>query len=176
MQKSTAREQMYYASNCQVFIQPKGTKMLFVSNVGQYAEIFDIKAGKAVNKRIIVDNVPRYVIGSNGRLQEADNALQMGFIVKVTPSHIYMGPYRMTHGDLLKKREGNLPEEFEGPSKGMPFIDEIWVCDWEGNIQRKVRLNNGVSDFCVTHDDRTIWALSENEKYDTTIMKFSLGD
>jgi hypothetical protein len=57
--------------------------------------------------------------------------------------------------------------------QGYNFVDEVWEYDWKGNIITKYRLYPGVSSFQVTNNG-VLWGTSEDENYDTTLMRYQL--
>lgn len=172
IQNLTVPNKMYCATNSQVFVQPNGNKCLFVSNIGQFAEIFEIKDYRATNKAILVDNVPNYSLNDYGRIAWADDDLKYGFRVSVTSDRIYLAPYRMTYSERKDGLKSN--PKYSAVAQGPEFVDEIWEFDWNGKLLRKLRLNSGISSFKVS-PSHILWSVSEDENFEPTIVKYKLN-
>lgn len=166
--------QFHYAPNCRVFVQPGGTKCLFLSCTGLYAEIFEIEGNCAKNKIILVNNVPSFSIDERGRIATASDDLKYGFKACVTSDRIYLAPRRLSYSETKSNGLKNSPT-FAGVAQGPDFIDEIWEFDWNGKSTNKYRLYPGVSSFQVT-SSHVLWATSEDNNYDTTIMRYNLSE
>jgi hypothetical protein len=164
--------QFHFATNSQVFVQPGGSKCLFVSNTGLYAEVFEITGDQATNKKILVNNVPSYTLDDHGLYVTASDDLKCGFKVSVTSDRIYLAPLRQTYNEWVANKIKNDPK-FSGIAQGYNFVDEVWEYDWKGNIITKYRLYPGVSSFQVTNNG-VLWGTSEDENYDTTLMRYQL--
>jgi hypothetical protein len=164
--------QFHFAPNSQVFVQPGSSKCLFVSNTGLYAEVFEITGNQATNKKILVNNVPSYTLDDHGRYATASDDLKCGFKVSVTSDRIYLAPLRQTYAEWTTNKIKNDPK-FSGIAQGYNFVDEVWEYDWKGNIITKYRLYPGVSSFQVTNNG-VLWGTSEDENYDTTLMRYQL--
>jgi hypothetical protein len=166
--------QFYHSPNCLIFVQPKEEKCLFVSCVGQYAEVFEIDGAQAKDKKILINNVPPYSIDERGHLITDSDDLTFGLMVSVTSDRIYLAPRRVTHLDDKTDGIKNNPK-FAGIAQGPNFVDEIWEFDWDGNQLNKYKLNSGVSSFQVS-PTHILWATSEDNNYDTTILRYDLSE
>ncbi len=165
-------KQYRYAPNSLVFVQPGGGKCLFVSCIGQYAEVFEIAGDQAANKKVLVNNVPPYRLDEHGRMETASDDLKYGFQACVTADKIYLAPLRRTYGE---KKAGDIKNnpKYVGAAKGPNFVDELWEFDWNGNPVAEYRLSPGVSSFQVTADG-VLYGTSEDDNYDTTLMRYKL--
>jgi hypothetical protein len=173
MRNLSLSKQFYYAPNCQVFVQPRGSKCLFVSNNGQYAEVFEIDKTQAINKKILVDDVPSFSIDEHGRIAAASDDLKFGFKACVTSNRIYLAPIRVTYSERQEGLRNN--PKYVGAAQGPDFVNEIWVYDWSGNSIGKYRLSTGISSFRVSTSG-ILWATTEDENYDARIMNYDLSN
>lgn len=173
MKNLTLAEQIHYAPNSQVFVQSGGDKCLFVSSTGQYAEIFEINGNQAINKKVLVDNVPSFTLKETGRIASASDDLTFGFDVSVTSDRIYLMPRRVTRADGKNGLKGN--PKYEGIANGPNFKSEVWIYDWTGNMLAKCNLNPHVSSFWVS-ESGLMSATSEDCDGEATIMHYDVSE
>lgn len=167
-------KQWIYNSSARIKKHPHRNRFVYGCDEGRYAEIFDLKDNRIVNRKIILDQYPSYHPGSDGISPDGAPDRQLcGYKVSVTPQYIYILLSRNTKGDLRAITRGEMPKKFKGPGKGISFSEEVLVFDWEGHLCRKLHLNPFVVNIAVTEDDSALYGITESENYDPILVRYN---
>ena len=95
-----------------------------------------------------------------------------GFGAPLKPTNIisYIHAYATDHFAYFLY-SGKTIEEFIN-EKSMYYGDNLFVYDWKGNLVKNIKLDIPCQYFCISNDDKKMWAITENP--DPNIIMFDI--
>ena len=154
-------KQSVYLVNAHLYLN--GDKLLYVCGENRYAEILTISSDEIVARNIIYGDCPIYSAAPDGLNYRILAGNHRGIRSCVTDKYIYLRP--------------DVSDERMRSYKGYPWYynDEIYVFDWDGNLQKKYITDTPFHTLKVTDDDRFLYTITKDiETEEPIIMRYEI--
>ncbi|MDR1882072.1 MAG: TolB-like 6-bladed beta-propeller domain-containing protein [Prevotella sp.] len=156
-------KQSIYMDNALILKNSFLNKYLYVSMMGKYMEIFQIKDNQIVNRQAICEIYPEYEAEEDGLNYKTEKETDRGFYVYTTDSLIYARPIEFSMEEL--RTGGN----YKG--YGLGFNENVHVFDWNGNPIKKFELDTPFHSFIVDDKDSIMYTLTTDLNTDESLVK-----
>ena len=145
-----------------ILSNPSKDKMIYTSSVGNIIHFYEIKDNNLNILKKIETAYPDYITEEKGN----------GFGAPLKPTNIisYIYVYA-TDNFAYFLYSGKTIKEFVNEGS-MYYGDNLLVYDWKGNLVKSIKLDIPCQYFCVSNDDKKMWAITENP--DPNIIKFDI--
>jgi hypothetical protein len=143
--------------------KPTGDKIVFAASTSELIEILKIDSSGEMNMIFQWHgNIGKYTPYGDGKkhTSAAISSDSKVVFVRVNTTNKYI--YLLYSGKIIKN---NIANAYKGKS--------IFVIDWDGNPVARYNLDIDVSCIAVSDDDKTLYAIAEQE--DTNLVKFKLN-
>lgn len=146
---------------------PNKNLFLVSAQMGQYAEIFKIEQDSIVPISKLFDLYPQYGVDDDGlNVRYAKNNMR-GLDISVTSDFIYVMPDKGTIEEYVQNIQN---------SDSYNYTDDVFVYDWNGELRRRFKLDNGILTLFVGEGNCFLYGKTvDREKYEEEIVRFELG-
>lgn len=163
-----AQKTMMYAGKS--IKHPIEDKVLFYSQLGEYAYIFDLKDGKMDNKIQLKNNPPVYKLGKDGVNVNPSSSNRLSSFFYATEKYLYEKVHKFTLGMIGHETEKN--DGYDGW-----FNNEVCVYDWNGNPVKRYKLDNYISSLVVDSNDENMYCITKDiATDDISLIKYNLKE
>lgn len=145
-----------------ILSNPSRNKMIYTSSVGNIIHFYEIKDSSLNILKKIEIAYPDYITEEKGN----------GFGAPLKSKNIisYICTYT-TDQFAYFLYSGKTIKEFINEGS-MYYGDNLQIYDWKGNLIKNIKLDMPCQYFCISNDDKKMWAITENP--DSNIIRYDL--
>ena len=172
---SPLTKQWLYNSGARLKKHPKQDWYVYTCDEGLYLELFKIKNDSIIDRKVLLNQYPKYHTGDDGVTPTGFPGEQlMGLQIDTTEDFIYATFSDMTYNDFRKIASGQTVNKLSKPGMTDGFDNRLYIFDWSGTLIKSYELSHPIANIAASDTKREIYGVTEDEDGEYQVVKYSV--